>query len=588
MATTHVDLTHPVALSLAALLATLPACGGPVGPPPTTPVPVASAAPPPPPPAEHVSLDVFIDGSPAGSESWALTKEADGTTEIAFDATLEEKGTKVKGSGSLTLAADLTTRAGKITLDTPDGAVRAELAGSGPAMSLKLSRGDESREVHAEKPSNVFLPQPFFVGFARLCPLFEGASVPLVEFPGSPLVVKDHQPLAADGAALTMYTIERGELGRTVVACEHGDLVAALDPWSGQAVARSGRKPVLDALVHATTRQKPKTPDTLLEEDVTITVPALGKDAEAKLACSFLKPAVPQAKPPARPTRFPTVLFLSGSGPQDRDEDTLGTGGVKLSVFKTMAITLGEKGIASLRCDDRGTGRSTGVFEQATLQTFVRDAEELVKAIRLRPDVDGSRLGLIGHSEGAVVLPVVARADGRLKAVMLMAAPGRPIPDIAVLQQERMLAQAGMPKEQIKKQLEAQGEVLLAIKKGDPLPPTVPPAERAHIESQRAWLKSHFDHDPQRALREMPATAVLVVQGEKDQQVPVEDAELVRKGLAAGKNPKAKVTIYPGLSHLFSVSHTGSIAEYSDPRAVIDPTFLGDTTAFFAQAFGVK
>ena len=240
---------------------------------------------------------MFIDGAPAGNETWAVTKEPDGTTEIAFDAVLEQKGTKVKGSGSLSLAPDLTTRAGNITLDTPEGAVRADLTTNAGAMTLKLSRGSESRAISADKPSNLFLPQPLFVGFARLCPLFEGTSPPLVEFPGSPLTVKDQKPLTVDGAALTMFTIERGELGRTVIACDHGDLIAALDPWSGQAATRTGRKPVLDALVLATTRQKPKIPDTLVEENVTITIPAVGKDVEAKLACSFLKPAGAADKP---------------------------------------------------------------------------------------------------------------------------------------------------------------------------------------------------------------------------------------------------------------------------------------------------
>lgn len=582
---THVDLTRRFPLLLA-VFAVLPGCGGPVGPPPTAPVASSAATPPPPPPAEHIALDVFLDGAPAGNESWAVTRQPDGATDIAFDAVMEEKGAKLKGSGDLTLAPDLTTRGGHLTLDTPDGSVRVELKNTAGALSINLSRGTESREVRAERASNIFFPQPFFVGFARLCPVLDAATLPLVEFPGSPLTIADHQVLTGDAAGVTMYTLERGELGRTILACEKGDFVAALDPWNGQAAVRSGRKSVLEALVRATTRQKPKTPDGILEEELTVTVPAFGKDAEAKLGCTFMKPAAPAGKPSAKPLRYPSVVFISGSGPQDRDEDTVGPGGVKLSIFKTMAIALAEKGIASLRCDDRGTAQSTGAFEQSTLGTFVHDAEEVVKALRLRPDVDPAKVGLVGHSEGGVVAPVVARADGRLKGVLLMAAPGRPIPEIAAVQQERMLRQAGLPDEQVKRQLEAQAEVLNAIRKGEPLPATVPVTERAHIEAQRPWLKSHFDHDPQRALREMPSMSILVVQGAKDLQVPVEDAELVRKGLASGKNPKAKLIVYPTLNHLFAESHSGAVTEYSDPRAAIDPTFLGDVTAFFTQAFG--
>jgi dienelactone hydrolase len=520
-----------------------------------------------------------------GRETWAVTRQLDGTTDIKFDASLEEHGARLTGSGSLSIGADLTTRAASLALETPDGPVKAELSGAGASMSLTLSRGDAAKQVHAEHPSNLFLPQPFFVGFARLCPLLEAGTTTLVEFPGSALTVTDHAAAPGTGAGITMYTVERGALGRTVVACDKGEFVAALDPWSGQSASLAGRKAVLDAVVAATTRKKPELPDGVVEEDVTVTVPALGKDLEAKLSCSFMKPALVATKPQAKAPKLPAVVFFSGSGPQDRDEDTVGPGGVKLSIFKVMAIALANKGIASLRCDDRGTARSTGVFEQATLSTLVRDGEQIVAALRGRPDIDQTRVGVIGHSEGAVVAPVVVRADGKLKAALLMAAPGRPIPDIAVIQQERMLEAAGLPKDEVHKQLDAQKEVLKAIRQGDPLPATVPPSERARIEGQRAWLKSHFEHDPIRALREMPKTMLLVVQGARDLLVPAEDAELVRQGLASGKNADAKVIVYPTLNHLFAESRGGSVSEYSDPHTRIDATFLSDVVTFFERAF---
>lgn len=588
---TYVNTTQLPSAVLVGLALALPGCGGPVGAPPVVPAPSPSAsAAPSLPPAEHIALDVFKDGVQVGTEAWAVTRQTDGTTDIAFDAILEEKGVHLKGSGTLSLAADLTARAGTLALETPDGPVKGELRVAGPAMSLKVSRGDESRDVRAERPSNIFLPQPFFVGFARLCPLFEAGTPALVEFPGSPLTVTDHQALTGSELGVTVYTVEHGELGRTILACEKGELVAASDPWTGESAARPGRRPVLDALVAATSRHKPPTPAGLVEEEVTVTVPATAKDAEAKLACSFLKPASPpgSGKGASKAPRTPAVVFFSGSGPQDRDEDTVGPGGVKLSLFKFMAVALAGKGVASLRCDDRGTAASTGSFEKATFPTFVRDAEEMLKAVRLRADVDPPRVGLIGHSEGSLVAPVAARADGKIKAVVLMAPLGRSIPDLAVAQQTRMLEQAGLPKEQVEQQLAAQAEVLKAIRQGDPLPATVPQAERAHIESQRPWLKSHFDHDAQRALREMPATAILLVQGAKDLQVPVEELTLVQKGLTSGKNAKARSIVYPTLNHLFAESRGGPATEYSDPHAVVDPTFLADVTAFFGQAFSAR
>jgi dienelactone hydrolase len=547
-----------------------------------------------------VAFDLYLDGVTVGRETWGVTHPDGGGVDIAFDASLEERGAKLQGSGSLSLASDLTVRAAELTLVTPDGPVKGKLAGAGTSMALTLSRGTESRDVRAEQASNVFIPQPFFVGFARLCPLLEAAAPALVEFPGNPLRVTGKRTISAESgasAAVTLYTVDRGGLGHTAVACEKGELVAALDPWTGQGAARTGRKALLDAVAVAALRQKPKTPEGMVEEDVTVVVPATPKDDEARLACSFFRPAPATAPAASTPSskgairanaRVPAVAFFSGSGPQDRDEDTVGPGGVKLSVFKTIAIALAARGIASLRCDDRGTARSTGAFEKATLSTFVRDDEEVVKALRARADVDGARVGVIGHSEGGVVAPVVARADGKLKAVLLMAAPGRSIPEIAVVQQRQLLEKAGLPKDEVEKQLAAQGEVLKAIQKGDALPAIVPQQERARIEGQRPWLKSHFDHDVQLALRQMPPASIFVAQGGRDAQIPPEEAELVQKGLAAGKNGKPKVVVYPTLNHVFAEGHGGSIAEYADPDATLDPTFLADVVTFFGQAFSLK
>jgi pimeloyl-ACP methyl ester carboxylesterase len=557
-------------------------CGGPLPPPPVAPAPPRAATAPPAPP-EHVLLQVFLDGELAGHETWAITHGADGGAQIEFEASIEEKGSKLHGSGTLSLAPDQTTRAGHMSLETPDGDVKGDLTSAGGAMTLRLARSSESRELKAERPSNLFLPQPFFVGLARICPLLD-AGAPLVEFPGSPITIASKKPL---DASITLYNVERGALGRSILACEKGDLIAALDPWNGQAAAREGKKAVLDALIAMTTRQKPKTPDGMTEDDITVTVPAAAKDAEAKLACTFLRP-IPAPTDPRGKAKLPAVVFLSGSGPQDRDEDTVGPGGVKLSIFKVMAFALARKGVASLRCDDRGTARSTGSFEAATLPTFVRDAVEMVKALRTRPDVDPALIGLVGHSEGGVVAPLVALADPRIKALVLMASPGRPIPEIAILQQQRMLAQAGVPQDQIDKQVAAQRLVLDAIRTGQPLPKEVPPSEQPRIDSQRAWLKSHFDNDLTKTLHDLRPMPVLVTQGAKDAQIPPEDADLVRKALASGKNGKTRVILYPALNHLFAVSHDGSIGEYSDPDAQVDATFLTDVSGFLAQALASK
>ena len=152
-------------------------------------------------------------------------------------------------------------------------------------------------------------------------------------------------------------------------------------------------------------RKKPSLPPGLIEEERTV------KASGAELACSLLLPA--ERKP-----RLPAVVFITGSGPEDRDEDTVGPGGLKLAIFKVIAIELGRAGIASLRCDDRGTAKSTGSFRSATLETFVADTSAEVAALRAEAAIDPARVGLIGHSEGAIIAPVVAKADPKIAALV--------------------------------------------------------------------------------------------------------------------------------------------------------------------------
>ncbi len=556
------------------------ACG-PSAPPPSSPGAASQATAGPTAPPKKTRFLLAIGGRPAGTETWTETVAPDGSELIEFSANVDAPGgARIHGEGAYSVTATHVPDSAEVTIETPkDGASSFRLSRSGGDLVMSMDRGDGHDDVlKAGRPSNVFAPRPFFVGFAPVCALLASKDPPgLVEFPGSPIAVLGRKEVA--GALV--YSLDHGGLGRTLLACDGPTLVAVLDPWIGESAVRDGREEVGKALLKSSERTKPSTPEDLAEEEVSVPVPGADGDAPAELACSFMRPR-------AGAPKLPAVVFATGSGPEDRDDDSPGQGGLKLSVFKEMAIALAKKGIASMRCDDRGTAKSTGSFTAATLATFVRDGTETLAAVSRRKDVDPTRIALIGHSEGAIIGTLVALKAPKTRALVLMASPGRPLPEIGMIQEETFLNKSGLPPDQIKRQLEAQRDVLQAIREAKPLPERVPDVQKEIIEKQRAWLKSHFDNDITAALKRLPKMPVLVAQGGKDIQVPPDEAARVQKALAEGKNGDAAVKTYPELNHVFATSHGAGVTEYADPEARVDASFLADTAEFLSRALAAR
>jgi dienelactone hydrolase len=127
---------------------------------------------------------------------------------------------------------------------------------------------------------------------------------------------------------------------------------------------------------------------------------------------------VPKGKGP-----FPAIVTITGSGSQDRDEEIWLVKGFR--PFRQIADSLGRAGIAVLRMDDRGFGGSGGDAATSTSRDFAEDIKAGLAWLRSRPEIDGKRLGLVGHSEGGLIAPIVASEDPALKAIVLMAGPGQ-------------------------------------------------------------------------------------------------------------------------------------------------------------------
>ena len=300
---------------------------------------------------------------------------------------------------------------------------------------------------------------------------------------------------------------------------------------------------------------------------------------------------------------FPAVILISGSGAQDRDETLMGH-----KPFFVLADALSRRGIAVLRVDDRGVGGSTGNTMQSTMEDSAGDVIAGLEFLKGRREIDKTKLGLIGHSEGGVIAPIVATKSMDVAFIVLMAGTGLPGDQIITLQTRLIAKSTGANDDEINKGLEVQ-TALLAIVRDEKDPAKLDtklkeflstkvaelPADgktsadevKKSIESQgetikSPWLQYFLRHDPRPVLEKVKCP-VLALVGEKDLQVPPkENLAAIEASLKQGGNTASTVKELPGLNHLFQNAKTGGIGEYSEIEETIAPsalTLIGDWIA---------
>jgi hypothetical protein len=316
--------------------------------------------------------------------------------------------------------------------------------------------------------------------------------------------------------------------------------------------------------------QNPVKPYPYHEEEVTFTNKAAGNTLAATLT-------VPPGKGP-----FPAVLLIAGSGPHDRDESLLGH-----KPFLVLSDYLTRRGIVVLRADKRGIGKSTGDLAKATTADFATDAEAGVAYLKTRAEVDPHKIGLIGHSEGGIVAPMVAARNSDVAFIVMMAGSGVP-GDRIIVEQVRLIAEvSGASKEKAAENAAQERELLTLIEKEKDdavlekelrakLAGQVPDAQIGAAIQQLTspWMRYFLTYDPATALRQ-GACPVLAINGSLDLQVPPAlNLPAIRKALEAGGNKHYEVDELPGLNHLFQTAKTGSPAEYAEIEETISPVAL--------------
>ena len=302
---------------------------------------------------------------------------------------------------------------------------------------------------------------------------------------------------------------------------------------------------------------------------------------------------------PKEEKKYPAVILLTGSGPQNRDEEIYG-----FKIFQKIADYLTRRGIAVLRYDDRGVGGSTGNTMQSTTEDFAGDAQAAIDFLKKQKNIDPKKIGFLGHSEGAIIAPMVAANSNDVAFMVLMSGTGVNGGEVLLEQQKLILKASGVADSLINQNLELQKEINKALNNNKDLNDirndiqtfaekdyeTLSPDIKASIKDKKAyinstvqsqimvfnnpWFKYFINYDPAPALQKVKVP-VLITFGELDLQVPVnQNKPKMEEALRLGGNNNFKSIIFPKANHLYQEAKTGSPGEYNELEKEFVPGFL--------------
>jgi uncharacterized protein len=326
--------------------------------------------------------------------------------------------------------------------------------------------------------------------------------------------------------------------------------------------------------------QEPKPPFLYDEEEVSYE----NKRDGVKLAGTL---TLPRGK-----TSSPAVILITGSGAQNRNEESFGH-----KPFLVLADYLTRQGVAVLRVDDRGVGGSTGNIPGSTSENFATDVLAGIEFLKGRKGINTKQIGLIGHSEGGLIAPLVASQSDDVSFIVLLAGPGLPGEEILLAQGALILKASGASAEALARQRATQ-EMMFAILKQekdnsvaekkmreefDKLMAGASEAEKTQakqaIESEISWALTHWfryfaAYDPRPALAKVKRP-VLALNGENDLHVPAaENLREIEAALKAAGNKDVTIVRLPKLNHLFQTSETGLPSEYVKIEETFAPVAL--------------
>lgn len=306
---------------------------------------------------------------------------------------------------------------------------------------------------------------------------------------------------------------------------------------------------------------------------------------------------------PLMDKKCPAVLLIAGSGPNDRDETVFGH-----KPFLVLADYLTRNGIVVLRVDKRGVASSTGHYESATGLDFADDVQAGIDYLKKRKEVNPKHIGLIGHSEGGLIAPMVASKSKDVAFIILMAGPAITGEELLYEQTQAILQAKGVGSSEIEMQRNLQEKLFSIIKEEDDakiaeielkkvldrylneFPTEKRKALRIIYETQidrinSNWFRYFLTYDPKTALKQIKIP-FLALNGDLDLQVSSkQNLPLIAKALKKAGNKDYQVIEFPKVNHLFQTALTGSIEEYSQIEETVSPLVLKTISDWISERF---
>ena len=291
--------------------------------------------------------------------------------------------------------------------------------------------------------------------------------------------------------------------------------------------------------------------------------------------------------------KFPVVILISGSGSQDRNQEILGH-----KPFLVIADYLTKNGIAVLRYDDRGTAQSTGTFKGSTSQDFASDVEAAIDFLKTRKNIDNKKIGLIGHSEGGIIAPMVAaNRKEDVAFIVLLAGVGVNGGELLLEQQQAIGKASAMDEENLQKMQTSNKTIFDKIKSitnaeilkkeiityleenisDAEVPSNMSKADFINLQTNQLtdkWLLYFLRYNPKENLSKT-VCPVLAINGEKDLQVDAKiNLTAIEKTLKEAENKNVTIKYFPTLNHLFQTTETGLPSEYGTVEETFSPLVL--------------
>lgn len=328
--------------------------------------------------------------------------------------------------------------------------------------------------------------------------------------------------------------------------------------------------------------QEPKPPFPYTSEDVTFT----NVKFNIKLAGTLTTPAGTGP--------FKAVIMITGSGPQNRNEELMGH-----KPFLVIADYLSRNGIAVLRYDDRGVGKSQGNYSEATSSDLATDAEAAFDFLKNNPKINPKEIGFIGHSEGGLIAPIVASSKHDVGFIISLAGPGVTGQQIIIRQSQDIGRMSGMEENAIKKSTETNKRLYAVLRKekdNNKAEKKIMALYKEILEKEKTskddtekalnqlkltfganiytWFRYFIMTDPATYWKKITCP-VLAMNGEKDLQVAAnENLPAIEKALGSGRNKAVKTVRMPGLNHLFQHCNIGLPSEYGSIEETFSPEVL--------------